>query len=225
MLNISYSYFSLKAMHDLAGQLVQMVKTAHGDDGMLLAATERIDKQMKLAQQVINNSESMDLTAALAEADQARDDGFMALRDTIAACLRRLNPEVRRAAERLFPVFGRNDAQLHVLPYDEETMAMDNLFSDLQIPQFEKDVALVGAGPALQELKDAQAHFVHLYEANIKPDEDRSDLEAKGELKGALEVLISVLNTLAALNRLEGISETTDQIKKVIDGATAEAKG
>ena len=124
MITVSYSYFSLEQLHALADQLVTIVNEAHGQDGMLKAATERVESQMKLAQQVIDSSGHVDLTSSLAEADQERDDGFMALRDTIAACLRRLNPDVKRAAERLFPVFGRNDAQLHVLPYNEQTAAM-----------------------------------------------------------------------------------------------------
>ena len=77
----------------------------------------------------------------------------------------------------------------------------------------------------MKELKDAQAHFVHLHEASLESsEEDEGDQLAHSELKGALEVLLSVLNTLTALNKVEGISDTAAGMKKVIEDATIEAK-
>ncbi len=227
MITIAYSYFSLKDMHALAGQLVTVVNQAHGADGVLRAATERVEKQMKLTQQMLADSPAVDITSALAEADQQRDDGFMALRDTIAACLRRLNPDIRRSAERLFPVFGRNDAQLHVLPYGEQTEAMNRLFADLEIDQFKKDIDTLGVTEALQELKEAQAHFVYVYEVSLSPDskDEEDDIRARSELKGALEVLVSVLNTLTALNKVDGISKTAAEITRLVGQATRDVKG
>ena len=166
--SISYSIYSVKAMHDLAKQIHQIVSEAHASHPMLASLLSTLNQTLEKTSSAIGKNLGSALTSQIKQADSDRDEAFVALRDYTQAGLRRLNENYRLAAGKVYRVFEQHDLRLFKFSYAEQSAALKQLFKELQSPENQNALKVLHAQEWLKELEQAQAKFEELYVQRIK---------------------------------------------------------
>ena len=138
--------------------------------GAYLPLYDKVD----LALKKINKSA---ITEKIQNADKARDEIWGDLVETNTAALRHFDPEVRESAKQLKIVFDTY-GNIAKKPLNDQTSATYNIVQDLE-GRYAPDVAKVGLGPWLDELKARNIAFSDLMRERFDESSLRVDIVLK----------------------------------------------
>ena len=116
-------------------------------------------------------------TAALAEADQRRDEVLIGFRAHIKAAALHFNSDRKAAAMRLRVVFDQYDG-IEKRAYNEETTSIENLLADLNQSHL-ADIALLGLNEFMAELHACNQAFSTLLAERYTETANRTPLRMK----------------------------------------------
>jgi hypothetical protein len=223
---IPYSLYPLNDLTILSQSLSTIAVESHPSENMIMAAKEKIDEAVTSARRALASGNSSMLSGKIAEADDLRDTCYRSLRDHIQAGMGRdTHPDYQRACDLLWLAFTNNNTLLASLPYREETAALKGLFNDLE--KFTEELELVNATHWLEELKEANAAFESLLDAETGHGNEKevpTDQEAKVKLTDALKIYVNVINSLWSFGQPENIKLTVVRLNEVIKKANDKVK-
>ena len=227
VLKILFSLFSLAQLTALAQRIRNLLSERFPDHPMLGPVLAQLDAHLALAIQAIGSTTKQALTKMVRTADSKRDNSFRSLRDHVEAGLRRENEAYRLACEALWSEFEKNGTKLHSLSYDEQTAGVNSLLVDLSKPGNLAHLATIHAVEWKDELdRDNQGFVATTKERSAIRSEDDTptDKSALMALRISVELLVNVLNSLYALNNLEGIRGAVIEINQYIREASTAAR-
>jgi hypothetical protein len=160
---------------------------------VLTASAERED----LSYKIIQKSNISDRKAAI---DSARDTVIVGIKHSIKAGLRHFDDAAREAAQRLKIVFDTYDKPTLItnLPYDEETVSVNNLIQELK-GKYASDTETLGLTPwitKLQEKNDEFELFVKDYTKELSEKPKVSLIDARKESDANYQKVITLINAL-----------------------------
>lgn len=162
------------------------------------------------------------LTTDVVNKDIRRDDGFMAIRNYLRACIKRLNPQWRLSAILLLNTIGVYGVNLHRETYSSETARLSNLLADIENnPELKAAVSLLLLDDWVAELKQAQTEFEVAEKARIDAKASTSEIKTDDaclEVRKACEFLFQFLE----LNYQLAPNEEYKQIGRKINEVIAE---
>lgn len=190
---------------ELNGATQRIVETVEAEtpnlDPLTVAITAEVKKFNDQLTASLNTSLKSFLTQTLKEKDENRDDGFLAFRDYIYSCVKRLNPTYRAAAEVLSPILEQHGLSLYKDAYLIETSKLNSLFIDLSTAEAQSALTVIGAVEILEELKTAQADFESVYKQR-QAMQTQADFVPLGEIKPSLTAnLTTLLNNINTMSR------------------------
>ena len=167
--------------------------------------------KVDLALKKINKSS---ITEQIQNADKARDNIWKSLTEINTAALRHFDQTVQEAAKRLKIVFDTygNIARksLH-----EQTSATYNILQDLESSKYAPDVAKVGLGEWVAELKTRNTAFAELMRDRVGEDSLKVDIVLKKARTQLDEAYYAIAEFINALALVEGAANYEAFIKKL----------
>jgi len=157
------------------------------------------------------------ITEKLQNADKARDEIWGDLVETNTAALRHFDPEVREAAKQLKIVFDTY-GNIARKPLNDQTSATYNIVQDLE-GKYAPDVAKVGLGPWLAELKARNIAFSDLMRERFDESSLRIDIvlkKARVQLDGAYYAIIERINALVLIDGAEDYETFIKKLNPII---------
>ncbi len=227
VLKILFSLFSLAQLTALAQRIRNLLIERFPDHLMLGPVLAQLDEHLAVAIKAIGSTTKQALTKTVRAADSKRDNSFRSLRNHVEAGLLRENEAYRLACEALWVEFEKNGTTLNNLPYDEQTASANSLLVDLSTPTNLEHLATIHAVEWKDELdRDNQAFVATENQRSVvrSVDDTLSDRNALMQLRTSVELLVNVLNSLYALNNLEGIRGAVAEINQYIREATTAAR-
>jgi hypothetical protein len=166
--------------------------------------------KVDLALKKINKSA---ITEKIQNADKARDEIWGDLVETNTAALRHFDPEVRESAKQLKIVFDTY-GNIAKKPLNDQTSATYNIVQDLE-GKYAPDVAKVGLGPWLAELKARNIAFSDLMRERFDESSLRVDIVLKKARLQLDEAYYAITELVNALVLVEGAGDYEGFIKKL----------
>ncbi len=153
------------------------------------------------------------ITEQIQEADRARDEIWKGLTESNTTALRHFNTGVREAAKRLQIVFDTygNIARKSL---NEQTSATYNILQELE-GQYAPDVAIVGLGPWVTELKARNIAFTGLVRDRVDESSLKVDIalrKARVQLDEKYHAIVERVNALVVV---EGAANYEPFIRKL----------
>jgi hypothetical protein len=227
MIKILFSLFSLGSLIALAEKFRLLLVNQFTDNPMVNSVVNHLVNSMDSAKKALNDAKTNPLTKIVKEADTARDDLYIALRDHVTAGIRRRKNDYREACLELYPIFEQNNLMLYHLGYNEETAAIKSLVTDLDNENARACLSTINALELMHELDDANNDFVATTKKRSKQRADDNiptDIAAFQQLKGSLGLVCSALDAMLAMNQPEGIQQTVAVGNQYIKEAHAAAR-
>ena len=166
--------------------------------------------KVDLALKKINKSA---ITEKIQNADKARDEIWGDLVETNTAALRHFDPEVRESAKQLKIVFDTY-GNIARKPLNDQTSATYNIVQDFE-GKYAPDVAKVGLGPWLAELKARNIAFSDLMRERFDESSLRVDIVLKKARLQLDEAYYAITELVNALVLVEGAGDYEGFIKKL----------
>jgi len=154
-----------------------------------------------------NEEEALDvirksaLTDDLAIADALRDATFRGLVGTVKSATNHFKAENRANAARLEVVFN-NYNNIAVKPYEQETVAIDQLVKDLLLT-YPTDIAALGLTDWVTELKTQNTAFDNLKKTKHTEDSSKTSFKMKverGKVDEKYRAIVKRINALIEVN-------------------------
>ena len=168
-------------------------------------------EKVDLAFKKINKSS---ITEQIQDADKARDNIWKSLTEINTAALRHFDGEVQSAAKRLKIVFDTygNIARKSL---NEQTSATYNILQDLESSKYAPDVAKVGLGEWVAELKARNTSFAELMRDRVGEGSLKVDIVLKKARAQLDEAYYAIAERVNAFVVIEGVGDYEPFIKKL----------
>ena len=153
------------------------------------------------------------ITAQIQEADRVRDEIYAGMVETSNAALKHFSEEVRSAAARLKIVFDTY-GDVNRKPLNEQTSAVYNILQDFE-GKYAPDVAKVGLGPWLAELKARNIAFSDLMRERFDESSLKVDIVLKKARVHLDEAYYAIAELVYALLLVEKAENCEAFIKKL----------
>lgn len=172
----------------------------------------------------INESEAIDVirkslvTDDLAIADVQRDTTFRGLLGTVKSATNHFKPELQKSAERL-QIVCDNYGNIALKPYEQETVAINQLVNDLQV-SYASDIVALGLNEWVAELKAQNIAFDNLRKTRHTEDSSKTSLKMKIERSNVDEkyrAIVKRINALIEVNGLEAYSNFVGELNARIN--------
>jgi hypothetical protein len=153
------------------------------------------------------------ITEKIQDADKARDQIWGDLVETCTAALRHFDPAVRESAKQLKIVLDTY-GNIAKKPLNDQTSATYNILQDLE-GRYAPDVAKVGLGPWLTELKARNTAFSDLMRERFDESSLKVDIvlkKARTQLDASYNAIIERINALVVV---EGVGDYETFIRKL----------
>ena len=154
------------------------------------------------------------ITEQIQEADRARDEVWKGLVDTNTASLRHFDEEVRGAAKRLKIVFDTY-GNIAKKTLSEQTSATYNILQDLESGKYAPDVAKVGLGRWVAELKARNTAFAGLMRERVDEGSLKVDIVLKKARTQLDEAYYAIAERVNAFVVIEGSADYEPFIRKM----------
>lgn len=202
-----------------AERIVALITKALPTEPVILPLLPLIARDRAALQKALNHSRGSAFTRQLEEADEIRDDTFLAFRSLCeSATRRRRKPAFMAAGELLMRHIRANGYALQGLGNSLQTGALNALFTALAASDAVAAIALIGAAECLSELKDAQAAFEEVL--NTRTDEQAAKnypllTKAKATSGKRLQALLGVIDMLDAADSTAARPELDELIAQI----------
>ena len=157
------------------------------------------------------------ITEKIQNADKARDEIWLDLVETSTAALRHFDPEVREAAKQLKIVFDTY-GNIAKKPLNDQTSATYNIVQDLE-GRYAPDVAKVGLGPWLAELKARNIAFSDLMRERFDESSLKVDIvlkKARVQLDEAYYAIAELVYALLLVEKAAGYEAFIKKLNPII---------
>jgi hypothetical protein len=154
------------------------------------------------------------ITEQIQEADKARDNIWKGLVETNTTALRHFSNEVREAAKRLKIVFDTY-GNIAIKSLSEQTSATYNILQDLESGKYASDVAKVGLGEWVAELKARNIALAELMRERVDEGSMKVDIVLKKARTQLDEAYYSIVERVNAFVVIEGSASYESFIKKM----------
>jgi hypothetical protein len=140
------------------------------------------------------------------ESDHARDDIVAGIKNHLKSRHKHFDLAVCEATNRLMIVFDNydNPTPLIHLPYDAETIAINNMLQELESEKHASDVDITGLGEWLIELRSRNNAFNQLVIAYNEQQSEKPLFRPKNARKETDEVYKNIVYVINALMIMEG---------------------
>jgi hypothetical protein len=164
----------------------------------LKAALEKEEESYRVIQK-------SDISGLKAEADVARDNLVLGMRDALKSLLRHFDANIRAAANRIKIVYDayNRPTPLGKLSYNAETAAINNMLQDLE-SKHAQDLIITGIKTWTDELKNKNEEFNQLATSYYEQQSEKPLFhaeEARKETDKAYNEFITVLAGLLLLDK------------------------
>ena len=218
----------------ITGQrLADIVMETLSDESFFQGLGNLIQKDVDLLERATARSRGNAFTARLAEADEARDEAFVAFRDYAKAISGRRSDTLANAGAFLFSLIEVRGVSLHRLGYAQQSAAMNELLDDLNTPEAVAAIEVIGGQAWFDELRETHEAFEETYQEKVavESQEDipqthtiRKNLSANLEtLLSALEALSQIWDGTAKEAKINQLIAQVDEIVTEI-GTTAQTR-
>ena len=154
------------------------------------------------------------ITEQIQEAYKARDNIWKGLVETNTTALRHFSNEVREAAKRLKIVFDTY-GNIAIKSLHEQTSATYNILQDLESGKYAPDVAKVGLGEWVAELKRLNTAFAELMRERVDEGSLKVDIVLKKARVHLDEAYYSIVERINAFVVIEGAASYEPFIRKM----------
>ncbi len=202
-----------------AERIVALITKILPTDPAIVPLLPAITRGRAELQKALSDSRGSAFTQQLEEADDIRDDTFLAFRALCeSATRRRLKPDLMAAGELLMRLIRANGYALQGLGNSLQTGALNALFTALKADDAVDAIELIGAAECLSELQQAQAKFEEVL--NSRTDEQAAKnypqlTKAKSTLGKRLQGLLGVIDMLDAADSTATRPELDDLIAQI----------
>lgn len=202
-----------------AERIVALMTEALPTEPAIVPLLPLIARDRAALQKALSHSRGSAFTQQIEEADEIRDDTFLAFRALCeSATRRRLMPAFMEAGELLMRLIRANGYALQGLGNSLQTGALNALFTALAAEDAVAAIALIGATECLGELKDAQKKFEELL--NSRTDEQAGKnypllTKTKSTLGKRLQGLLGVIDMLDAADGTAARPELDELIAQI----------
>lgn len=160
-------------------------------------------------------------TGMMSDADELRDDAFLALRNLVVAYTYYPDETLKSHAERLEQAIRTHGWTIQRLGLTQQTAVLSNLIGDLENnADLAAAITALNATPFLNVLKEKNALFTgyqsqRLDEKSEKPEISTTD--ARREAREAVENLFNVTEALYLMNQDETYQQIANQVNPLVD--------
>lgn len=183
----------------LAIRLTNSVLSMNLTDDFFKKLVEHIHMAMNELDAAMTRTRGSKFTELLKQTDRTqRDPSFISFKNYILSCLDRRKEEVKEAASRIYGVIEKYGTRLYELSYDQQTIKTNQLLKELK-DDFSGDLAVLGAGPWLEELESSQREFEELTDGKLHEASQKIAgplRESKDRVLDYIEVLIGAMNKM-----------------------------
>ncbi len=196
-----------RQLHRLAVTTIQTVRECFAGDPWFDRVAAHLQTLADRLDSALDDEQGSKLAIAMREADDARDQAFVAFRNGVKLASKNDAPGIRAAGIQLAQVIEAFGAHLYSAQDDEQTSLMNALLAKLTEAPNATAVRAAGVAQAVQEMKQANDDFKQL----TQPQHDRRDNgETQPEdLRGAIGKDLSLLGAM-----LSFLSDTAPETAK-----------
>lgn len=158
-------------------------------------------------------------TAALADADQQRDDVLVGFQALVKAHTLHFNAEKKAAATRLMVIFGQYEG-IAKRAYNEETTSIENLLADLNQSHL-ADLNMLGLSEFLGELQACNQAFATLQSERYTETATRTPLRMKTirhDIDAVYDQICALINARMLLDGSEVLAGFIKELNSRQDG-------
>lgn len=198
-----FSFLLAEELEASAERMLSPIPAALAADPAISPILRMVARDRTALRKALTNTPGSSHTALIAQADEERDDAFVAFRGFCeSAERRRAKPEHAAAGERLMRMIRAAGYSLQTLGNSTETGALNALFTALSSTAAVADLTKISATELLDELKTAQTTFeTALSGRNTEDTESYPALaKARASLGNRLALLCGMINTLDELD-------------------------
>jgi hypothetical protein len=202
-----------------AERIVALITEALPTEPVVLPLLPAIARDRAVLQKALTDSRGSAFTRQLEEADNIRDDTFLAFRALCeSATRRRLKPAFMAAGDLLMRLIRANGYALQSMGNSYQTGALNALFTALEAEDAVAAIALISAAECLSELEDAQMKFEQVLKS--RTDEQAAKTfpqltKAKSTLGKRLQNLLGVIDMLDAADSTATRPELDELIAQI----------
>ena len=219
--SVVFGYLWNDEVYNLSNGIKSVTANYTGEGQPLTPVIERHNTAHQKLDTAMMQTQGSALTDKIAEADEAQDERFLALRNYIEANSHRPDNALVDAAERLMLVIRNYGWRLYDTSYSEQTSRMGNLIGDLENDaQCTADINTLNASEWLSEMKTAYNHFVDLVEQRRAESTGKPDFntgEARKEVKESLNDMFDFIEVMHKVNPDGPYKQLADEINPIID--------
>lgn len=218
LMDFSVSLLFPTELRTLVRRIVQITREL-GLDGFFQKLLQLIGQDEKDLESVLVRQRESEFTPLLTNADNDRDEAFIAFRNFVNACSRRKNGDVATAASLLTELIRKHGWTLYGFANPQESAALNLLFKDLDQPKAAEAVQRIGAESWYADLKEAQVAYETLYQNKVSTEaqENYPQLRnAKFKLGRHAQLLTECIGTLYEAEPTPELAKAIDQINQVI---------
>jgi hypothetical protein len=154
------------------------------------------------------------ITEQMQEADKARDNVWKGLVETNTTALKHFSEEVQAAAKRLKIVFDTY-GNIAKKSLNEQTSATYNILQDLESSKYAPDIAKVGLGQWVAELKARNNAFAVLVRDRVDEGSVKVDIVLRKARTQLDDVYYSIVERINAFVVIEGAANYESFIRKL----------
>ena len=224
------SYLLPAELADVTKTFITTIRNAGILESLILRLLGLLQIDLDLLNAALTAVRKNELIEEVAEADAVLDDMYLTFRDTVDICKRKRDKESAMAYQRLWRVLEKADLRLYRLGYAEKAGKLSALLNELDKPEFQADIALLGVTEAYSDLKLAESEFDGLYNSKLDFDNQQKYptlAKAKSQIVPHINIL---LGTISVLEESPGdadpavVADLVEKINGIINEIMATAK-
>ncbi len=160
-------------------------------------------------------------TGKMSDADEVRDDAFLALRNLVVAYTYYPDETLKLHAERLEQAIRTHGWTIQRLGLTQQTAVLNNLIGDLENnAELVAAITALNATPFLNVLKEKNTLFTDYQSQRLEEKAEKPEIttnEARREAREAVENLLNVTEALYLMNQDESYQQIANQVNPLVD--------
>lgn len=205
--------FNLKKLRNseflnYVSRLLEIIKSTDSLKMQLGNFINRLTSVFSLLTIAFNKLSTNLYTIEVEDKDALRDRAYLAFRDYVEVCTKRLNVNWNADAYLILDIIRSNSWNLHKENYDLQSGSLSKLFISLEKSEVVAAINNIQAAEWLQELKIAENSFVNSIQSRNQHVVSGTELiESKNARADAFQLVSDTLNYIDVLKRMSPSSE------------------
>ena len=228
MEKLAYSLLPLDGYYTFSQRLLELLKAANSETLVLTAIITPLETVFRDFEASYKKERKSGFTTKLAEADEARDNAYLALRHYLEACTYATSIDgYSVAGAALLNIFKRLGWSMQNASYQTESSRLGNLIAELQKEENTALLTAVEATPWLERLMTAADAFETVYQQKLaaeSADDAPAAYQLRKELQNQIELSLSWLEVQQQFNKSDELSTLIGQVNELITNTMTTAR-